>query len=1096
MPYKLKNLKKGYVRSNKIGGKGNRQIKIGSRSYKKFLKKSGMTLKNRKIKEASDLLDAGSFAGVRKLVKQKQKFTNEQVLKFIDILSEAEDKKDTLKIKLTNGKVEYRTIKGDNIDLIADVLTKSYFEENDIETGSDAIDAIIPIGFKDIELVTFEAAKKVNNKSGSFFRFLNNTTIDLTPYQIISNEEQKDILKEHCLIYALQQCGINKKILNTIKAKFQTGSTFAKKNLIEVSEMIEKCIILHYNDEKVKKNKQTKFNKNNYNDIVNLCIFQNHYFIFQTTDISLYSSKNYKKVKDEKNFQHIWSKKNGYYKRNTSLRKCNSLQLVKNLYDSGCFIKDHPIITETIQYQKLNNFSKDIPLDNIWKDQKLYKCQTQEDLKLLSYTEDQLEDYLETLNEDEYDRVIKRYKKLTKKKSIWFADTETDTQTKGNHVPILIGCISIEHDKYEKVKTFSYNKKNNIVNEFLNYLVTNSDNNSDIIVYFHHLKYDFNVLVEDLNVIRKCEKDGQLYNVKILHNYLGFKKTIELRDSFKLFNYALSKFNKSFGLSKDIDKKEAIAFNYYTVDTIQNRKVLIEEYSKYFDKEETKKQFYENIVKNKDLFDVYDGFFNPKKYYLYYLRYDCLVLGEGLKKFKEAVDNITDNKLNLFNSLTISSLSNKYISLMGSFDDLYQVSGNLRDFISKAVTGGRVQCLERTKKQILNGKFADFDGVSLYPSAIYRLCNEYGLPTGKAYRIKKYQKNELDRYSYYVLKIKITKINKEQQLPMVSYKDKNGSLQYTNDAGNGITTYVDKYTLNDWVDFQDIEFEIIDGVYWNNGYNKKMGEVIKKIFTERRKYKKQNNNAMQLILKLMMNSAYGKTIIKKSFIRKQIVSVDRINNYIHNHYYLIKSFTKLNNRQYEVVMDDIDKSSNLAQVGTAVLSMSKRIMNEVFDIANYYNYPIYYTDTDSMHLNFDDVDKIANLYKQKYNRELIGKELCQFHVDFEIKDKDGNDRQGKNEDIYATQSIFLGKKCYIDKLESKDNNGKIIYDDHYRMKGVTVEGLKAVSKNKFGNNMFKLYSNLIDNELEILLNPKGKVMFEYKNNRVLTKHNFIRKLKF
>jgi hypothetical protein len=409
----------------------------------------------------------------------------------------------------------------------------------------------------------------------------------------------------------------------------------------------------------------------------------------------------------------------------------------------------------------------------------------------------------------------------------------------------------------------------------------------------------------------------------------------------------------------------------------------------------------------------------------------------------------------------------------------------------------RVQCLERTKKQILKGKFADFDGVSLYPSAIYRLCNEYGLPIGKAYRIKKYQKNKLDRYSYYVVKIKITKINKEQQLPMVSYKDKNGSLQYTNDAGGGITTYVDKYTLNDWVDFQDIEFEIIDGVYWNDGYNKKMGEVIKKIFTERRKYKKQGNNAMQLILKLMMNSAYGKTIIKKSFIRKQIVKVDRLNNYINNHYHLIKSFTKLNDRQYEVIMDDIDRGNNLAQVGTAVLSMSKRIMNEVFDIANSYNYPIYYTDTDSMHLNFDEVDKIADLYRQKYNRELIGKELCQFHVDFEIKDKNGNDRQGKNEDIYAIQSIFLGKKCYIDKLESKDCNGKIIDDYHYRMKGVTEAGLKAVSKEKkFGDDMFKLYSYLIDNELEILLNPKGKVMFEYKNNRVLTKHEFKRKIKF
>ena len=46
-------------------------------------------------------------------------------------------------------------------------------------------------------------------------------------------------------------------------------------------------------------------------------------------------------------------------------------------------------------------------------------------------------------------------------------------------------------------------------------------------------------------------------------------------------------------------------------------------------------------------------------------------------------------------------------------------------------------------------------------------------------------------------------------------------------------------------------------------------------------------------------------------------------------------------------------------------------------------------------------------YLKKYGRVLIGKELGQFHSDF-----DGAD--------YATESIFLAKKVYYDKLAKYD----------------------------------------------------------------------------
>ena len=43
--------------------------------------------------------------------------------------------------------------------------------------------------------------------------------------------------------------------------------------------------------------------------------------------------------------------------------------------------------------------------------------------------------------------------------------------------------------------------------------------------------------------------------------------------------------------------------------------------------------------------------------------------------------------------------------------------------------------------------------------------------------------------------------------------------------------------------------------------------------------------------------------------------------------------------------------------------MSKRIMNRVFGSAPDIGVKIYYQDTDSIHLNYEDVDKVVKRYK-------------------------------------------------------------------------------------------------------------------------------------
>ena len=59
---------------------------------------------------------------------------------------------------------------------------------------------------------------------------------------------------------------------------------------------------------------------------------------------------------------------------------------------------------------------------------------------------------------------------------------------------------------------------------------------------------------------------------------------------------------------------------------------------------------------------------------------------------------------------------------------------------------------------------------------------------------------------------------------------------------------------------------------------------------------------------------------------------------------------------------------------------------------------------------------------------MVGEDLGNFHVDF--------DMYGATSEIYAIESLFLGKKTYIDILESTDKGGKTINSSHIRMKGI------------------------------------------------------------
>jgi hypothetical protein len=693
---------------------------------------------------------------------------------------------------------------------------------------------------------------------------------------------------------------------------------------------------------------------------------------------------------------------------------------------------------------------------------------------------------------------------------IFFADTETDVchNTDSDdkyHKLLLSGIIDTMDTKTHISRKFE---------DTLEYIFKKSDLKDNVIVYYHNLKYDKAIIDSLVDITSSVEKDTTVYSFKTIYKGLA----ITFLDSYKLISVPLSKFGNMFNLPADIRKKEAIAYKYYKTTQPDNDNATVEEYAKYFDGNNSNKEKQINILlealkANPEEFEYnpIKATFNPMAYYKHYLHFDCLVLREGLSAFNVAVNEITNIKagvvykhLDIFRDgiNTAASLGHKFAIMNKCYEGVYEMKGNLRDYVASAIFGGRVNANSKYIKRVIQndtGGIADYDGVSLYPSAMERLCNEDGIAMGKA----KYFTNDIpDGADYYVATIEISKINIKQDNPFVSIREKDIQnsikLNYINEipAGTGVRRVnVDRYTLEDWVNFQGIEYKVIHGVYWNGGFNKRLGESISKLFKARLQYKKDKKEALQQTVKLIMNSTYGKTITKKT--DKQIiykkVSVKSSFKYIVKNWNTISEFYN-NGRHYKITMSAVDDSYNMGHVGCSILSMSKRIMNEVMDTASSNGLPIYYQDTDSLHIDVNNVPILEREFKKRYGKVLNGKQMGQFHIDFSM------DKDIIPSSVNACKSIFLGRKVYIDMLEGVDRNtGEKRHDLHIRMKGVNGIGIKNEADKNYGGDIFKMYEELSKGKvIEMVLNPEGCVSFDFKRGRVMSRKvgDFKRKIKF
>jgi hypothetical protein len=367
--------------------------------------------------------------------------------------------------------------------------------------------------------------------------------------------------------------------------------------------------------------------------------------------------------------------------------------------------------------------------------------------------------------------------------------------------------------------------------------------------------------------------------------------------------------------------------------------------------------------------------------------------------------------------------------------------------------------LNSNKVQVADGYTAVYDARSLYPSALHFIgANEKkGILMGAAKIIPDdcLNINWLEQKDGYFVLIKVDKVGKNREFPILSYiDDKTGVRYFSNDMA-GKFVYVDRFTLEDAIEFQKIEYTIIQGYYYDEGRNDIICNEMYNVYNTRR-IKKKADCPTQLIYKLFMNSAYGKTIMKASHSRCIYRKADDVENYISKNFDALKRCDYNSTKERARIEEwcSINEHFSSPQVGAEILSYSKRIMNRVMCLAEDIGIHIYYQDTDSIHMPFKDVKKLEDAYLSKYGGVLNGSDLGQFHIDLEsdIIEKRAKElklKEGKDYHLVAPDGLYLNKKDYCESMVGlmpdgtllKDKDGDDMIDYSIHIKGIPTSAV-------------------------------------------------------
>lgn len=981
-----------------------------------------------------------------------------------NIISPA-DKKLLLHIKNTNGTVVKTYHLQDRMININNLFVD---EENQYSSGADIELNVLPTSTVEVEWLNNPSRSRSERKN--FFRYLTKADYKLEEFQVFAEDyfikrydDEADVIDYPCFLFSLNEAGVDTYEVKQIsQTMYNSGATvdFIRKTAKAFGLNISvKQYYLNKKTGRAENNKSFYGDKNelvwrlNHSGVVNLGSVGGHLFAIKPTKITKAALNHPDLVREHGRTDFIV--KNGRASFNSQrIKFLDSYEVISYLYHN----RETHLKTITQQNMPLliNNKYQEVRELN------------ESDFNEINFKPiGRRKTCEEKVGQAPFRKFIKegeggKFVDVEEYNIVYF-DFETLVKD-GKHVPYCVSyCIATQNSSDAFVVPEFGETKNiygfKCAKKFLESLPKKSRN----LLWAHNAGFDSRFL---LKYLRFSSKDVNIIDSGTkLKQAKGFYKgrEIVIKDTMSFLAGRLESLPKMFEDATGSLSLEKECFPHNLINKSNYKSMWSLRYlNSYSDKD--------TLLKNAtSIGAIKDDKFDCQTYAIHYCNRDVDVLKTCFETFRKLV--FDEYQLDVYRFLSISSLSLAYQHNEGCFDGCYEMNSVLLGFLREATVGGRVMTRDNQKHHTKH-KLSDFDAVSLYPSAMVELP---GYVKGKAKLFKNAIPSDAD---YYVARVRFDSIGKKRHFPLMSYYE-NGSRNFTNDIV-GRTMIVGKQALEDMAEFQDATFTIIEGMYWNEGFNDQITKTIRKMFNARLKYKAEGN-ALQNVIKLMMNSSYGKLLMKPIVKQKVIVSggQEKINDYTSKNIHKMISRTPINNK-----MALFEEHKALTQhfspvhLGIQILDSSKHIMNRVMCLAEDIDAKIWYQDTDSMHIDYDAVSHLADAFKQKYNKELIGKQMGQFHTDFELEGSKGN--------IYAKESIFLGKKSYLDLLACDGND---VEGMHIRMKGIPSKLLEV--------DTYDIYIKLYNGEsLSFDLSEICSIDINSKTQVISKRTSFTRKVSF
>ena len=475
--------------------------------------------------------------------------------------------------------------------------------------------------------------KKNNSKrriQGGFFKYLHLTKFDLSRYGIFKEVDKKNYI-DNCLYLALKAGGLEADKLQQLKTYFLNRSIPLSK-IGQICKDIGIQLKIHYLKPCGKKAPIKSVGEKS-NPLYEIGLIDEHYFIFEKTDITSYCIKNYERLKDIDECNYIYNQRNNKITDKTK-GVITSFELFKSLLENqetllkpikfSAEICSTQYYDKVIEYDTLEYPPESVKLTETFEDSDDELCEDEDE-----------KDEIHDSNDDEF------YYRV-------FADFETITEG-SRHEPYC--CAFIDEDKNKKTFEGEYCAVD---------MLDNLPDKKNILLIFHNMNYDCRFLLKYIRQPKVLVKGGRFLSIQ--GTYTSNKRTnsvkLNIKDSARMIPMKLKDFGATFGLQQE---KEVMPYKLYTKENIEKRYMWSSGLVMNYVKEKDRQQFKDNIDKwglrkNLNQYDIV-------QYALNYCMIDCEVLMNGYMKFREWIKEIT--KLDIDKYITLQSLANKFMIFSG-----------------------------------------------------------------------------------------------------------------------------------------------------------------------------------------------------------------------------------------------------------------------------------------------------------------------------------------------------------------------------------------------------------------------------------------------